>query len=184
MRLWRGGDSAEANARAFLCVLAVIVRPAGLWCQCADMQAVGNTCRFALRNEPFWGAVCAVLECRMCRLAVRCRRGELGRGVPLPFGGLCLGLMLAGNGRRRALLAPAIMQIRGCLGGSPAFSVVAGGHLFLVTVCIALPVLSSMYMLSCFFVADITENPSTPAQNTVPVVGSTLRAREPDVLTT
>ena len=80
--------------------------------------------------------------------------------------------------------APAIMQMRGCLGGSPAFAVVAGGHLFLVTVCIALPVLSSMYMLSCFFVADITENPSTPAQNTVPVVGSTLRAREPDVLTT
>lgn len=171
MRLWRGGDSAEANARAFLCGLAVIVRPRGLWCQCADMQAVGNTCRFALRNVPFWGAVCAVLGCRTCRLAVRCRRGELGRGVPLPFGGLCLGVMLAGNSRRRALLRP-------------AFAVVAGGHLFLVTVCIALPVLSSMYMLSCFFVADITENPSTPAQNTVPVVGSTLRAREPDVLTT
>ena len=106
MRLWRGGDSAEANARAFLCGLAVIVRPRGLWCQCADMQAVGNTCRFALRNVPFWGAVCAVLCCRTCRLAVRCRRGELGPGVPLPFGGLCLGLMLAGNGRRRALLRP------------------------------------------------------------------------------
>lgn len=182
--MWRGGDSAEANARAFLCAVALTGRPVGRWCKCAETQAFGNICRFMLQNVPFWGAVCAVLGCRTCRLAVRCRRCELGRGVPLPFGGLCLGLMLAGNGRRRALLRPAIMQMRGCLGGSPAFAVVAGGHLFLVTVCIALPVLSSMYMLSCFFVADITENPSTPAQNTVPVVGSTLRAREPDVLTT
>ena len=59
-----------------------------------------------------------------------------------------------------------------------------GAHLFLVTVCIALPVLSSIYIFSWLFVADITEKPSTPAQNTVPSVGFTVRASEPDVLTT
>lgn len=59
-----------------------------------------------------------------------------------------------------------------------------GGHLFLVTVCIAFPVLSSIYMFSWLFVADITEKPSVPAQNTVPSVGFTVRASEPDVLTT
>ena len=184
MRLWRGGDSAEANARAFLCVLAVIVRPRGLWCQCADMQAVGNTCRLALRNVPFWGAVCAVLGCRTCRLAVRCRRCELGRGVPLPFGGLCLGLMLAGSGRRRALLRPATMQMRAASAAAPRSPEVGRRSLVWSRCVLPCPSLSSMYMLSCFFLADITENPSTPAQNTVPVVGSTLRAREPDVLTT
>ena len=68
--------------------------------------------------------------------------------------------------------------------GLPPWRWSLGAHLFLVTVCIALPVLSSIYMFSWLFVADITEKPSTPAQNTVPSVGFTVRASEPDVLTT